>query len=436
MARKRRGGRAATGTLVKTRDGRWQALIPLVDGTRKRWPPGGFPAGTSEANAREKALYWTQEARRLGLRRKSPQHALDDAAADADEMARWLDAWFRHRAQTLSSRDKAPGHWRKYVAPAMGTKHIRDWTAADLRELVARLDDQARAGAIQPKTALNIWASVTAACRAACQSKRGELVVRDDNPAANVEGPDRGVRKAKQLLFPAELDALLRCPALPLAYRRLVALSAYLYCRPGELAVLRWRDVDLERGNVRIHRAYDHKTGASKPTKTGRTRDLRVEAPALGLLRTMADETDDELVVRGLVDLNHLTEPLRRALLAAGVDRPALHEAEETSKAFTWYDLRATGITYRCVRGDDPVRIMYDAGHTNLATTQGYIRAAEAFAADTFGDVFAALPSELVGAANYANPGSKRTRQSHASAQATEMLCEGGDSNPHSQSGH
>ena len=177
--------------------------------------------------------------------------------------------------------------------------------------------------------------------------------------------------------------------------------------------------------------------GAARSTTPGHNRDLRLEPSALALLRTMHDEHGGELVVPdGLVDLDHLTKPFREALLVAGIDRPALHEAEATSKPMTWYDLRATGITYRCVRGDDPVRIMYDAGHTNLATTQGYIRAAEAFAADTFGDVFAALPSELVGAANYANPGSKRTRQSHASAQATEMLCEGGDSNPHSQSGH
>ena len=73
------------------------------------------------------------------------------------------------------------------------------------------------------------------------------------------------------------------------------------------------------------------------------------------------------------------------------------HEAEATSKPMTWYDLRATGITWRAVRGDDPLRIRYDAGHRDFTTTQGYIRAADAFRGDaqSFGEVFASPRSLL-----------------------------------------
>ena len=237
-----------------------------------------------------------------------------------------------------------------------------------------------------------------AACKAACRSKLPELRVRDDNPAASVEAPDRGVAKAKQFLYPSEVDAFARCGELPLAYGRLVVVQAYTYLRPGELAVLRWRDVDLDRGVVRIHRARDHRTGDAKSTKTGHNRDLRLEPSALALLRTMHDEHGGELVVPdGLVDLDHLTKPFREALLVAGIDRPALHEAEATSKPMTWYDLRATGITWRAVRGDDPLRIRYDAGHRDFTTTQGYIRAADAFRGDaqSFGEVFASPRSLL-----------------------------------------
>jgi hypothetical protein len=119
----------------------------------------------------------------------------------------------------------------------------------------------------------------------------------------------------------------------------------------------------------------------------------------------MADEGTGERVIPAEVwgsgatmtgNLDRQTRRLRRCLRVAGVDRPALHEAEATSKAMTWYDLRATGITWRAVRGDDPLRIMHAAGHTSFTTTQGYIRAAAAFSADAFGDVFQAL-SPLLG---------------------------------------
>jgi hypothetical protein len=45
------------------------------------------------------------------------------------------------------------------------------------------------------------------------------------------------------------------------------------------------------------------------------------------------------------------------------------------------------------VRGDDPLKIRHRAGHTDFATTQRYIRLAEALR-EGFGTPFPALPSE------------------------------------------
>ncbi len=56
----------------------------------------------------------------------------------------------------------------------------------------------------------------------------------------------------------------------------------------------------------------------------------------------------------------------------------------------TFYDLRATGITWRAIRGDEPLRIQRAAGHTGFDTTQGYIREAESVR-DGVGEVFPSL---------------------------------------------
>ena len=53
----------------------------------------------------------------------------------------------------------------------------------------------------------------------------------------------------------------------------------------------------------------------------------------------------------------------------------------------TFHDLRATGITWCAVRGDDPLEIKQRAGHATFGTTEGYIREAENLR-DGFGDVF------------------------------------------------
>jgi hypothetical protein len=68
----------------------------------------------------------------------------------------------------------------------------------------------------------------------------------------------------------------------------------------------------------------------------------------------------------------------RRWLLKAGVNRPEVHTSTRTTRPIRFHDLRATGITWMAVRGDDPLKIMQRAGHTSFATTQLYVRTAEA----------------------------------------------------------
>jgi len=61
----------------------------------------------------------------------------------------------------------------------------------------------------------------------------------------------------------------------------------------------------------------------------------------------------------------------------------------------TFHDLRATGLTWLAIRGDDPLKIKQRAGHAAFTTTEGYIREAESVR-DVFGDVFPTLPARSV----------------------------------------
>jgi hypothetical protein len=57
----------------------------------------------------------------------------------------------------------------------------------------------------------------------------------------------------------------------------------------------------------------------------------------------------------------------------------------------TWHDLRATGLTWLAVRGDDPLKIKQRAGHTTFSTTELYVREGEAIR-EGFGQPFPPLP--------------------------------------------
>ena len=213
-------------------------------------------------------------------------------------------------------------------------------------------------------------------------------VVAIDLVAAGVRGRRRGVGVG-------DVPWILDGHHVPLEWKRSIALSVYLYVRSGELRALQWEDVDFAHSVADIHRSQDRE-GTEKTTKTGNVRQVPIEPTLLPLLAAMRAEVDGRGPVIELPDDRHLSRGLRSLLTKAKITRSRLLADDATRKNLTWYDLRATGITWLAIRGDDPLKIMARAGHTGFATTQGYIRSAEPMRAD-FGQVFPTLPNELSG---------------------------------------
>lgn len=107
------------------------------------------------------------------------------------------------------------------------------------------------------------------------------------NPAARVRLPTQAkqapaVDTASVLRL---LDASKRSPIL----HAFVICAAATGCRRGELAALRWGDVDLAAGRVRVARALSY-LGAGglveKPPKSGKARTVALEPAAVEVLRT------------------------------------------------------------------------------------------------------------------------------------------------------
>ncbi len=220
-----------------------------------------------------------------------------------------------------------------------------------LEGLVEKLDAKVRAGAIAWKTAIHSWGLVTRMFADASGAKRRDLRVREDNPAAGVHGPDRGARRAKVYLYPEEFLQLVACPDVPLRWRRMFALTTYLYARAGEVNALTWADVDLERGVVHIHRSASRRTGESKSTKTGGTRRVPVEPHLLPLLCAMHTEAGGVGRVSPVDATDKKTaRQLQRCLRLAGLTRADLYADDATRKPLTFHDLRSTGLTWCAVR--------------------------------------------------------------------------------------
>lgn len=427
MTKVRTGGRPRVGSTYEKRGVRVLSITTDRPGARKpryttRCPANddGSPATPTEARIAAAKMQRAYDRGEWDPWKVEGPAAAPEPSAPAETVRAWCGRWIAARvAMGLRVAGEDANRLEGHVYPLLGEVPVAAVTRAQLEDVRDALDAKTRAGDLATATATRIWAVVSKAFRDACASKDRSLRVRDDNPCASVEPPDRGAEKAGAYLYPSELLAVVACPRVHLHLRRIFALAVYTYARAGELQALEWDSVDLERGIVHIHQASDRVTGGVRETKTKVTRRFALEPGILPLLRAMHAESGGRgRVVPVMPTRSHGARYLRAALKAAGVTRAELFARSKTRRHIDFHDLRATGITWLAIRGDEPLRIMQRAGHTNFATTQRYVREAENLRGEAFGAVFPVIPVD--GAVPPASAGSA-TALATATPQSARM---------------
>lgn len=318
--------------------------------------------------------------------------AANDAAA-----CETLDDWVqRFRATRRVARpDDEQRTYELWIQPALGSRAVAAITRAEIETWVEQMDRRVVAGELRWGTATRIWGLLSIMLQEASSSKVRALRVRPDNPAADVRPPDREASRASTFLYPSELVRLARCGDVPIGFRRLYAVAVYLYPRAGELRALDWSDIDLATARVHVHRSQG-RDGETGRTKTDADRQFVAERTLLPLLRVMRREVDGAgLLFPRINQRQNLARALRGHLLLAGCDRADLHADDDGRRPLSFHDLRATGITWQAMRGDAPTDIMERVGHTQIATTQRYIRRGRLLVARRE-TVFPRLPDELL----------------------------------------
>jgi integrase len=161
-------------------------------------------------------------------------------------------------------------HLEQRVMPELGAVRLSDLRRGDVQTLADRLATDGLDGA----TIRNVLMPLRAVCRRAIED--GVLAT---NPTANLRLPAvRGRRD--RIAGPDECERLL--DALPrVDDRALWAVAMFAGLRRGELRALRWADVDLAGGVIRVERGYDDREGPQDPKSHAGRRTV----PILGRLR-------------------------------------------------------------------------------------------------------------------------------------------------------
>lgn len=212
--------------------------------------------------------------------------------------------------------------------------------------------------------------------------------------------PRQGDPKAKECLFPDE-DALLLGGRsveqgqwgpkadVPLLRRLAYGFLAREGMRCDEMASLRWRDVDLERGRVVLD---------ANKTDDPRDWDLRpdvVEALARWKARqTAGTEPGDPVFAEDGIPLPalHLADRLRVDLRRVGVTRPQLFERTAVRQPIRAHDLRATFVTVSLATGKTETWVSDRTGHQSHEMVDAYRRKARTWNQGELGPLHELIP--------------------------------------------
>lgn len=136
--------------------------------------------------------------------------------------------------------------------------------------------------------------------------------------------------------------------------------------RSGELFALRWSDIDLEAQMIKVSRQWTNKNGITE-TKTGKTRMVPISKELGSFLSDYRlGRLQEEFVLPHFIDWENgeQAKVTREFCQAIGVTPVKFH------------DLRATFITNLLSQGEPLARVMAIVGHSQLKTTNVYLRKA------------------------------------------------------------
>ena len=209
------------------------------------------------------AKTWRQDAA-VALRRGTMRAPTKITVREA-----W-DAWLKGaKAGTVRTRSGDPfkpsalrGYQQvmaKRVLPDLGGVRLSEVTRVDLQDLA----DRWLADGLDPSTIRATLVPLRALYRRALS--RGDVVL---NPTNWLELPAARGRRDR-IATPDEAAALVA--SAPEQDRALWATAFYAGLRRGELMALRWEDIDLAAGLVRVERSWDVRAGLIEPkSRAGR----------------------------------------------------------------------------------------------------------------------------------------------------------------------
>ncbi len=333
----------------KTKSGGWSRWYAVIDAVKEL--DGKRRQVTRAFDTRAQAYAWLAEQ----------QYA---ARVGGPTVAAWLRDWLASRtdlrASTLATY---VGHIDNYLVPLLGGQLLRSLSSED----VTALHQQLAAAGVSTVTARRIHATLSSALSAAV-----ELGVIAVNPAARIRLPKSGRYEA--VVWTAEQASRFLAATSRDEHACLWRMALVLGMRRGELAGLRWEDLDLHTGTVTVTttRVAVGATVVEGPPKSARSRRmLPLDAHTVGMLRRHQARQIHHARQEHLGPVTHVfTGEYGQPLTPAWISRRFIELTRQIGlPAIRFHDLRHASATLGLAAGESLKEVSARLGHSSIMVT-------------------------------------------------------------------
>ena len=355
MARIKR--KQGEGMLRLRKDGRWEGRV-VVD-----YDENGLPI---TKNVTAKTKFKCEE--KLKALKETLGKAIERLNPDMP-YGNWLDFWYQNFCKLTLRAITKVGYENciyKHIIPEIGQISLNALTQNDLQQFYARLKKQGR---LQPseKKGKSVSDRMVRSCHAICRASLEKAILEGlitKNPSLGCKLPSKKGREM-QILSPSELGRFL-ARAKEEDYYEMFLLELSTGMRRGEILGLKWSDLNLTNGSLRIARqvvAAGSQTPVQAPKTKNSIRTIILPPYMVELLAEMKKHKTCEWIFPSPVKQGEPRNP------SAVYHRFKLILERSGCKNIRFHDLRHTFATMALENGMDVKTLSDMIGHVSAETT-------------------------------------------------------------------